>query len=351
MHEDVSAGFLLALSQCNIQMQAHFNRKILDQRGDFFAELHIPHLKMVYPPLEGVPAWDAVARAILRQNPQVIFANTFQRDGIAKWLAKFDLPILGVVHNPEILRNSPHAMDLVRRGKVFAFGLAPHVVARILDIVPELHGRCAVYHPVYWMREAEDRFAPDPNLRRIFIAGAVDYNNRDFKRLTGFLAGGGPEPKIPVKFQIFTGGPDRKRLEQEVSDFGLQRFFEFAPLDPQTGRVPHAVYLRGLRACDAVMPLLPQERKDYLVNKYSTGIAAGVGSIRPLIAPKIYGDVYGFAALAPRADNPVDISELDLGLGHLTARRADMRQVWQRAMAQNQNAVAEGLAALGLRKS
>jgi hypothetical protein len=345
----VSAGFLLGLSEFDIQTQAYYNKKILAQRGDFFADLKIERLSVDYALLEGVPAWENVATRLLKQDPEFIFANTFQRDGIAKWLTQFDRPILGVVHNPDILKLSDHAMSLVSQGKVFAYGLAPHVVSKITRTIPELEGRCAVYHPVFWMRPKDDQFAPAQNCRRIFLAGAVDYKNRDFERLVAFLARDGLQTDIPIVFQVCTGGPDRKRLEQDIADFGLQRFFELTPLDPQTGRVPHAVYLRSLRSCDAVMPLLPQERKDYLFNKYSTGIAAGIGSMRPIIAPKIYGEVYGFPALEPALHNPVDISALDLSLPRLLAIREEMKAIWTRAMAENQVAISRGLATLGLR--
>ncbi|WP_298361359.1 hypothetical protein [uncultured Litoreibacter sp.] len=350
VHEDISAGMFRALSNLNVATRTYYNSKIFDSRGDFFAELPVEGLDARYVSYEGAPAWDAVADAIRRQRANFIFANTFQRDGVARWMKQFDLPIMGIVHNPDILRESEHAMDLVREGRVFAFGLAQHVVTKIVDTVPELSGRCAVYNPAYWMDPARNEFDPDDNRRTILIPGAVDYKNRDFERLVAYLASGKLKTEVPVVFQVFTGGPDRQRLEQDIAKNGLEDHFELAPLDPVTGKVPHNRYLAALRRCDALMLLLPESRKDYLTNKLTTGVAAGMGSMRPIIAPDIYGRVYGVPTLATPTDSPFDISSLDLSAANLRAHQSTMSKLWNNVMFDNQIAAYKGLVKLGILK-
>ncbi len=94
VHEDISAAAFRCLGNLDVHTTTYYNRKILENRGDFFAQVPLENVTSRYLPLEGVPAWEKAASAITRDRPDFIWANTFQRDGVARWMTQFDLPIL-----------------------------------------------------------------------------------------------------------------------------------------------------------------------------------------------------------------------------------------------------------------
>lgn len=70
--------------------------------------------------------------------------------------------------------------------------------------------------------------------------------------------------------------------------------------------------------------------------------------MRPIIATKVYGEVYGFPTLEPALENAVDISKLDLSVAKLMAVREDMKKIWRQSMMKNQIAIYRGLVTLGV---
>lgn len=323
VHEDLAAGFFRVFSEMGLGCQGYFNNRIFTSRGDFFDTVSHPNISMSYPTYQGRPDWDAVVEKVRAQDPRVLYFNTLQRDGIAIWGDRFNLPILAVVHNPFLFKGSDPCVDLARRGKVDMFGLAPHVVAKLVELVPELEGRAHVHHPYEWMPDDADQYTEDPEVLDIIIPGAVNFENRDFEGIINYLNSGEAEKQRPFRFAIVAGGPDRGKLEEQIRLDGLEKWFDLLPLHPETRRVPHPDYLNRLYRSHAMLPLLPQNRRDYLNSKITTGIMAALGTGRPIITTTRVGKVYGFSAIALPAGQPYAIGEADLSATTLAGRRAE----------------------------
>lgn len=335
VHEDLAAGFFRGFSEMGLGCKGYFNSRIFGSRGDFFDIVRHPNVEMTYPPYEGKPNWNTVAGHVREQAPRLLYFNTLQRDGIAKWGDQFGVPILAVVHNPFLFKRSEPCVDLARRGRIDMFGLAPHVVTKLVELVPELEGRAHVHHPYEWMPDEADRYSEDPDVLDIIIPGAVNFENRDFEGIVAYLNSGDAENQRPFRFAIVAGGPDRGKLEAQIRMDGLEKWFDLLPLHPETRRVPHSDYLNRLYRSHAMLPLLPVNRTDYLVSKITTGIMAALGTGRPIITTRNVGEIYGFTPIDLPDGKPYAIGEADLSATTLANRRAESLAIRKAGLEQN----------------
>ena len=339
VHEDLMGGMLRALREIGYDVHAFVNERVRASRGDFFDTVKLDDVRISYSKMDGRAAWDALASEVKRAQPSVVFFNTFQRDGIARWAEGFGVPILGVVHNPFLFRESEACVELAGRGRVEAFGLAPHVVRTLEAEVAPLRGRTHLYLPYEWMPSGSDEYQTPRDLVRIVIPGAVDYSNRAFEPMIDHLRRADLHHVRDHQFIIAAGGPDRQRLEGEVADAGLSNQFEFLALDGTTGRVPHSEYLRALYRSHAVLPLLPVDRKDYLTSKITTGIAAAIGTGRPIIAPASVGAAYGVRPLETPEARPFDLTDVDLTDQKLEERRREALELRSDSVIHNRRVI------------
>lgn len=335
VHEDVAAGFFRAFSQLGLSCRGYFNQRIRESRGDFFDLVRHRGVHVSYVPFNDREDWKAVLDEVQRLQPRFLFLNSFQRDGIARWAATFSSPILGVVHNPTLFTNSAPCVELARNGRAELFVLAPHVASKLRTYHPELAHRIHVHFPYEWMMDDEDGYSPAAGTLDVVVSGAVNFRNRDFRGLLDHLDRGEARAQRPFRLWIVAGGPDRAALESASDARGLGHYFRFLPLDPVTGRVPHAEYLRALYRCHAVLPLLPEGRVDYVTSKISTGIAAAVGTGRPIISTSAVAEAYGFVPIELPRGRPFAIGECDLTQRTLEARRAETLALRQRGLDQN----------------
>lgn len=335
VHEDLAAGFFRVFSELGLGCRGYFNQRIAASRGDFFDLVSHPGVEMTWPPYEGRPAWDKVADDVRAQDPSLLYFNTLQRDGIAKWADQFGVPILAVVHNPFLFANSEPCRDLARRGRVDMFGLAPHVVSKLVEAVPELEGRAHVHHPYEWMPDGADAYSEDPEVLDIVVPGAVNFGNRDFEGIIRHLNSGEANHQRPFRFSIVAGGPDRQRLEDQIRLDGLEKWFDLLALDPETNRVPHRDYLSRLYHSHAMLPLLPQGRQDYLRSKITTGVMAALGTGRPMITTRAVGEAYGFTPVQLPDGEPSVIGKADLSGETLANRREEALAIRKAGLEQN----------------
>jgi len=348
VHEDLAAGFFKVFSDAGFGCNGYMTDRIYESRGSFFDTVSHPDVEVEFVHLEGRPAWDALADRVRAQDPKFLYFNTLQRDGIARWADQFDVPILGVVHNPYLFQKADDCRALGRAGKLDVFGLAPHVRRKLIECMPELEGRAHVHYPYVWMPEGRDKYSVDPDVLDIVIPGAVDFANRDFEGLLNYLSQENDTMARPVVFSILAGGPDRKKLEDIILDRNLERFFDMANLDPTSRRVPHSVYLERLYNCHAILPLLPVGRTDYVESKVTTGVMAGIGIGRPIITTEMVGKAYEFTPILVPDDRPFDLSQADISAPTLADRRDESLAIRQRALAHNDRIIRKVLASHAL---
>ena len=339
VHEDISAGFFKVCSEIKKGVYGYYNRRIEKSRGDFFAEFSLPRIKIEYPELEGRTAWDTLAQRVAQQKPKVLYFNTFQRTGIANWARQFDLPTIGIIHNPKMFCESDECIAYSRRKNFHALVLGDHVRDALLTLAPHLEERVSVYLPYYWTEEAMESYDPAPEVLQIAVPGAVSFQNRDFEGLLDYLSSADLTAQRRFRLLILAGGPDRARLESIIDKRRLKEFFDLAPLNSTTKRVPHSDYLRKLSECHAVLPLLPASRSEYVKSKVTTGIMAGIGTAKPIITTRTVADAYRVDCVMIPDDRPFDIGAANLSPSHLSQVREATYRLRTEALGLNKDRI------------
>lgn len=321
VHEDLTSAFQKSFKDLGLSSKGLLNKRIVESRGSFFDIIKHRNNGVKFVPIENAQDWDDMASYSYAANPQAIYANTLQRDSVASWVGQFNLPIMGVVHNPYMFRDSVKCRELASTGRLTLFGLAPHVLSTLEAEIPEMKGKCFLHNAYEW--EAANSVSTsydDKRILDIVIPGAVEFGNRDFQGLIDFLADGGLKNQRPVKFSILAGGSGRERLEKQIIKKNIEKYFDIAEKNPISKRVMQDVYLTRLAAADALLLLLPANRKDYLESKITTGVMAGIGARKPMITTQVVSDVYNIPAIIVPCNKPFDISTVDLSAKNLASK-------------------------------
>lgn len=337
VHEDVLVGFLDALAARGLRSHAVLNARIEKQRGNFFDVVPPKNGTIEYIAIDDRAGWTALERRMRAINPRLVFFNTFQRKGQADLMMRLDRPTWGIVHNPKVFASFPECVAAAQSGRIEAFVLAPHVARALEEAVPDLKGHIHVHYPVTWAADGADEWSLPAAYAPLDIAipGTVNYRGRAWMALLDHLEAVDAPAQRPVRFVIVAGGPDRADFEAQVAARGLERFFDFEPLDPETNRVPHASLMKRLYSAHAMMPMLPPTRMDFLTFKITTAIPAAIGTGRPTLLPSHVARIYGMPTINVPKDKPYDLRQADLSDASLTDARASI--IARRAEMQKEN--------------
>lgn len=287
VHETVVPSVYEALVANGIEPTVFLNDRILE-REDLFS-LYTDYADRVhYRPIVTPNDWDALTAEVARFDLLVL--NTFQREGPALWAERVGLPILGVVHNPNMFLDQPRCSKLVRQGKAKVLTLAPHVTSYLMRRDPVLFADCATLAFWFWdMPEPESM----PDRRRIVIPGAVNFAGRDYAGLVESLPALADElGHDAFEIGIVGAGRDREALEGLVREAGLDDVFWFAPIDEETGFVGSQVFYDELKRSSFLLPMLPESRPDYRVLKVTSAVPTSVGLTVPAILDRWTAQTY-----------------------------------------------------------
>ncbi|HET7735556.1 MAG TPA: FkbM family methyltransferase [Nocardioidaceae bacterium] len=294
VHEEVVSSVFHALLANGVEPTAFLNNRILE-RADLFSTFTSFADRVHYVPLGGPGDWEALTER-LRTFDLLVF-NTFQREGQAKLVRKVGIPALGIVHNPRIIVEEPACLDVIRSGELVPLTLAPHVTSSLMAHDPHLFAGTRTL--AAWMWDMPESVALPPTARRrITIPGAVDFKNRDYPLILDVLPG--LVDKLGTdsfEIGIVGGGRDRARLQELVTDRGLEDVFWFAPLDEETGFVRSDVFYAELARSTFLLPLLPELRRDYRVWKITASVSSSLGFKVPAVMDRWTSLVYDLPAV------------------------------------------------------
>ncbi|WP_224814989.1 hypothetical protein [Hasllibacter sp. MH4015] len=288
VHEEIVPSLIEAIGP-DARVAVWLNAKCRATRGDIFAEIPGLGAQVHDVRLEGQADWDALAREVHAFAPEIILVATFQRQGVAEFVAQFGKPVLGVIHNVPMALKSPLIATMIADGRCRPLTLAPHVAAHFHRSTKGAYiDRVGVVEPVHWGSPAQAQ-----GRRLIAIPGGVNATNRDFDGLMAALADGLADDLAArdMALAILGGGPDRARLEAEVGRAGWQDIVRFAPLGPN-GRVLYDAYLGTLRRAWALLPLIPLSKADYREFKITSAIPTAIGFGLPLPLDRWTSAVY-----------------------------------------------------------
>ena len=240
--------------------------------------------------------WRMLMEELQAQEPDLLVMNTFQNEGPGAWVSSWEGRMLGVVHNPKRLWNSPASMALVQQRRIGLLTLAPHATAALMSADPDLYGTVATITSTF---PTPPRVEPAKRhgLRRIVVPGGVNFTSRDYVQVLDVLRDLGSQVD-PASFQIIIagGGKDRARLEEIVADRGLGDQFFFTPVD-DSGYVPGTRYYRQLHAAHFLLPLIPPTAAAFRSWKITSAIPTSLGLGLPLIVDRWTQTVYDLPAV------------------------------------------------------
>jgi glycosyltransferase involved in cell wall biosynthesis len=223
--------------------------------------------------------------------------NTFQFDAPSGWATWWDGPMLGIVHNPDRMRQAPQSMELVSAGRIGLLTLAPFVTTNLMQSDPVLYARVATITMAF---PFPPRVAPRaPRGRtRVAIPGAVHFSSRDYEQILDAL------PRVldevqPDSFDICIvgGGPDRPQLEQLVAARDAAKYIRFAGLN-RHGYVAGNAFYGLVRGSDFVLPNPTPEDMMYRSARITATIPTTVGLGIPTILDRWTATVYGVPAVS-----------------------------------------------------
>lgn len=299
VHEECLPALVHLLRVNGVEPTIFLNERIKTLRPGLRARF--PHLgeNVRFVPIEARSDWTRLARRVSRLDPDVVVFNTFQNRGpvgwAAEWAPKWEKPLLGVVHNIDLLQQTDAARDMVAGGRVGLLTLARHVTASLIARDPMLYARTATITSTF---PTPPRVRPETSKRRtIAIPGGVNFVSRDYRQIVEAL------PAVltridPESFRLVVvgGGADRLALQQLVAEKGFEDQFHFVPLNEQ-GYVSGRDYYAHIRGAAFVLPLVPPDARSFRTRKITSAIPTATGLGVPAIIDRWTATVYDVPAV------------------------------------------------------
>lgn len=273
----------------------YINDRCKTERGDIFELCENLDFELHYTDLQHRADWGTLADKI-RSNTSIefIICNTFQLPNIAKYVSNFDLPIVGLVHNPELFLSSPEMRGFANKENIYLVTLWDHVSNSLRQGLEQRADNIATIKQTFLISNTNSTSSlfSSSNKIKIAITGAVDRRIRGLDGLFDLADVPDDSDLHNIKFVICGGGRDRVSFENEVSNRNLSEWFEFLDVDENTGNVPYDAYFEALASCDFIDTMLPTENRSYLEQKITSGILTAVSLGIPLIMDRATATVY-----------------------------------------------------------
>lgn len=299
VHEECLPALVHLLRVNGVEPTIFLNERIKTLRPGLRARFPELGENVRFVPIDARADWTRLARRVGRLDPDVVVFNTFQNPGpvswAAEWAPQWDRPLLGVVHNIDLLQQTEAARDLVAGGQAGLLTLARHVTASLIGRDPLLYARTATITSTF---PTPPQVRPETSQRRtVAIPGGVNFVSRDYRQVVDAL------PAVlsqiePESFRLVVvgGGADRPALQELVAERGFDEQFEFVPLNEQ-GYVSGRDYYAHIRGAAFVLPLVPPDARSFRTRKITSAIPTATGLAVPPIIDRWTATVYDVPAV------------------------------------------------------
>jgi len=325
IHEDVLPAVVHLLRLHGADVTVYLNELVRANRPGF--KVRFPELGPLtrFVPMNSKADWRRLARKVTNAAPDLMVMNTFMFNAPSNWAHFWEGRMLGVVHNPDRMRQAEDSMALVRSGRVGLVTLAPHVTTNLMASDPDLYATVATITMTF-PRPPRVKVVRPEGVRRIAVPGTVNFDARDYEQIVAAV------PRMlehapPGSFDIAIVGPgaDRPALQELVREAGLERYFTFAPLNEQ-GFVSGDVFYGYLLGSTFLLPSLPADDTTYRITKITASIPNSVGLGIPAIIDRWTATVYGIPAVTYTGDAIGDglVRAMSMSDVELAEMRADL---------------------------
>ncbi|MEL0633153.1 hypothetical protein V6237_10255 [Pseudoalteromonas carrageenovora] len=299
VHEEVIPSIDFYLKSVGYNTGSYLNRNIYKRKGDFFRDAGFEKVNYSYVTIEKGSDWAELMETVKGdEGLELLVLNTFQRKSVVNWSLNFDIPVIGIVHNPLLFLAIPDIKNILKANKnIYLLGLAPHVASYLIANIPFMQDRVGFVDPIVWedsSREDKIRVIDEGNTKRaLSIPGSVNFKNRDYAALIEQVhlakLRGMSSKNIGIRF--LGGGKDRADLIDLIQDKGVNEFFDFSEVNEQ-GFVPYDIYLSDLKNSSFLLPMFKTSDIAYRTYKISSVISSAVGNSIPLLGDSWTNIVY-----------------------------------------------------------
>ena len=305
VHEEITPSFVLALNELGFHVDVYLPKKSLINKGDIYEFISGLDVSVYYwKPEKRAKTWNALRQSIVGSGYSFCVFSTFQFPGCIAFAKHLNIPIFGVVHNPNAFvdsvgKESANYFDQINLKGLFV--LAGHVKDALLGGLSGLDARFAavpigVVKPYFW-RQPHQVYAGDQKVSRnsLVIPGGVNYRNRDLLKLLDIVEGNSLISEN-LHFVVAGGGVDRPDFEKRVADRKLLGCFEFLPVSEMSGLVLYSDYYRALDGSSFCLPL--SLNKEYSTSKITSALPTSIGFGLPALIPIDQAKIYQVPAIS-----------------------------------------------------
>jgi len=220
----------------------------------------------------------------------LLIINSMEPASIPERLARTRTPILGVVHNTELLTDDAAYREFFSSKRRRPLVLWRHIAEQLAR-----DGRAIGWIAHVYFGEPEPVRADGPTT--FAVSGNVEFHRRNYAALltaaTELVADDAP---FRVRIVGRSSSKDGQELRQQVEARGLAGVFEFSP-----GEITHPDFYRLIAGSDFSLPLIDRsdERlRPYFESKLASSIPFAIGLGTPLVAHRDLAAAYGVESCA-----------------------------------------------------
>jgi hypothetical protein len=277
-HEEVLPTFVRLLNELDVKPDVYTVR---NSRGRLPFE-RAAELRMRRRKVENMDRWFGLR--FRRRKYDLLIVNSMEPASIPERLSRLATPVLGVMHNTELLADDATYRAFFARPRRLPLVLGRHIAAHFARDGQPMGWISHVYfgQPEPARTDGPTTFA---------VCGNVEFHRRNYDALltaaSELVAGG-----MPFRISIIgrSADADGLTLRREIEARGLVSAFEFTP-----GEIPHPAFFDLLAGADFVLPLIDRstERlRPYFETKVASSIPFAIGLGVPLVLHRDLAAVY-----------------------------------------------------------
>jgi glycosyltransferase involved in cell wall biosynthesis len=288
-HEEVLPVLVRLLNELGIKPDVYMVRYSRGRRPFDRA----PELRLRRRQVERMDRWWGLPFRLRRYD--LLIVNSMEPARIPERLARVRTPILGVVHNTELLTEDAGYRAFFSSSRRQPLVLWRHIAERV-----GRGGRAIGWISHVYFGEPEPIRADGPTT--FAVSGNVEFHRRDYEALLAAAAELVAEA-VPFRVRIIgrSNEADGQELRRRIDARGLADVFEFSP-----GEIPHPVFFGLVAGSDFVLPLIDpsvERLRPYFETKLASSIPFAIGLRVPLVMHHALAAAYGIERCGPTYDD------------------------------------------------
>ena len=322
-HDEVLPTFVWLLNRLDVDVDVYMVDRSA-RRGPFAGSAGLSFRQRS---VDDIGAFGGLAFRLRRYG--LVVVNSMEPTTVLERARKLDAPLLGVVHNTELLIDDPEYRAFFATGRRKPLVLGEHIATRL----------AVTLGPIAWVSHVvfgSDRGrSAEPSTSTTFaVSGNVEFHRRNYADLLD-AASALHASGVPFRVRIIgrSATPDGRSFRADVESHGLADRFEFTERE-----IDHGTFFELVKGSDFMLPLIDPSRaafRAYLETKLASSVPFAIGLGVPIVGHTALVAAYDILDTGPTYE--------DGGLAEAMRRaivsRPEERAQWRAALAAKRDAV------------